>query len=517
MFDQTKYERVIKFFTHLKHGIGEWHGVPFQLMDWQDQDIIKPLFGTVNPNGYRQYRTAFVEIPKKNGKSEMAAGIGLFLTCADDEWGAQVYGAAADRYNASLVFDVAVDMVDQWPALKKRCHLNLSQKRLTYLPTKSFYQVLSAEAYTKHGVNRHGLIFDEIHAQPNRDLWDILTFGSGAARKQPLTFAITTAGDNPGPESIAWELHQHAEKVLRDPRIDPAFLAVYYGLAMDADWRSEKNWYKANPSLGKIIDIEKVREEFQEAQRSPAIENRFRQLRLNQWVKQAVRYLPMADWDKSAGILDESKLKNRPCYGGLDLSATTDLTAFVLVWPPFEADPYWYVKCWFWIPEDTMDEHARKDKQNYRQWVKQGDLLVTPGNAVDYAFIRETVKTEAKRWKILQLGYDPWNATQLAIELLNEGLPMVEVRQGFQSLSEPTKRLLALTLDHLLIHNAQPVLRWNADNLVVQLDPAGNVKPNKAKAMQRIDGMVALIMAIGCAIRNEQKTSVYETRGLRSL
>jgi phage terminase large subunit-like protein len=271
-------------------------------------------------------------VPKKQGKSELAAAVALYLTCADGEWGAEVYGCASDRQQASIVFDVAVEMVNQCPALKKRMKLIPSVKRMVYLPTNSFYQVLSAEAYTKHGLNVHGVIFDELHAQPNRELFDVMTKGSGDARMQPLFFLITTAGTDRN--SICWEIHQKADDILKGRKIDPTFYPVIYGIEDDDDWSDEANWYKANPSLGVTVDIEKLRDAFRNAKENPAEENLFRQLRLNQWVKQSVRWMPMDKWDNCAFPVNAEELKGKACYGGLDLSSTIDITAFVLVFPP---------------------------------------------------------------------------------------------------------------------------------------------------------------------------------------
>lgn len=342
MYDENKAKRVINFISSLKHTKGKWHGKSFDLLPWQ-QDIIKNVFGTVKRNGYRQYNTAYVEIPKKNGKSELAAGVALYLTCGDMEWGAEVYGCASDRQQASIVFDVAVDMVDQCPALKKRIKPIMSVKRLVYKPTNSFYQVLSSEAFTKHGLNIHGVIFDELHAQPNRDLFDVMTKGSGDARMQPLFFLITTAGTDRN--SICFEQHQKAVDILEGRKIDTTFYPAIYGLPDDEDWTSEENWYRANPSLGYTIDIEKVRNAYMSAKDNPAEENLFRQLRLNQWVKQSTRWMPMDKWDECNEIVNLSLLKGRECYGGLDLSTTLDLTAFVLVFPPRNENEKYITLC----------------------------------------------------------------------------------------------------------------------------------------------------------------------------
>ena len=318
MFCQEKADYAVNFINCLKHTKGKWRGVPFELLPWQNV-IIRDIFGTVKDNGYRQYNTAYVEIPKKNGKSELAAAIALYMTCGDGEWGAEVYGCASDRQQASIVFDVAVDMVDQCPALKKRIKPVMSVKRLVYIPTNSFYQVLSAEAYTKHGLNVHAVIFDELHAQPNRELFDVMTKGSGDARTQPLYFLITTAGTDRN--SICFEQHQKAVDIMEGRKIDPTFYPVIYGAADEDDWTSEETWYKSNPSLGYTIDIEKVRNACISARENAAEENIFRQLRLNQWVKQSTRWMQMDKWDECAFPVQEEELIGRDCYGGLDLSS----------------------------------------------------------------------------------------------------------------------------------------------------------------------------------------------------
>ena len=330
-YDEYAADFAVAFIESLQHTKGEWYKKPFELIDWQEQ-IVRDVFGTLKPNGYRQFTTAYVEIPKKMGKSELAAAIALYLTCADGEQRAEVYGCAADVNQAKIVFDVAVDMVMLCPALERHVTINKSTRTIVYNPTNSKYKVLSADVANKHGFNTHGVIFDELHTQPNRKLFDVMTKGSGDARKQPLFFLITTAGDNTN--SICWEVHQKALDILEGRKIDKTFYPVIYGAAEDEDWTDPAVWKKANPSLGITVDIEKVQEACDSAKQNPGEENAFRQLRLNQWVKQSVRWMPMDKWDKCAFPVDEKALEGRVCYGGLDLSSTTDITAFVLVFPP---------------------------------------------------------------------------------------------------------------------------------------------------------------------------------------
>jgi phage terminase large subunit-like protein len=450
-------------------------------------------------------------VPTHN--SELAAGVALYLACGDGEWGAEVYGCASDRQQASIVFDVAVEMVDQCPALKKRIKPIMSQKRLVYKPTNSFYQVLSSEAFTKHGLNVHGVIFDEIHSQPNRELFDVMTKGSGDARMQPLYFLITTSGTDRN--SICFEQHQKAVDILEGRKIDTTFYPVIYGLKDDEDWSLEDNWYKVNPSLGHTIEIEKVRNAFNSAKENPAEENLFRQLRLNQWVKQSVRWMPMHVWDKCSFTVDTEFLKGRECYGGLDLSSTTDLTAFVLVFPPIDEDDKYQVMSFFWMPEDNIGLRVRRDHVPYDVWEKQGYIKTTEGNVVHYGVIENFIEELGTKYNIKEIAFDRWGAVQMTQNLEGLGFTVVPFGQGFKDMSPPTKELMKLTLEGKIAHSGHPVLRWCIDNIFVRTDPAGNIKPDKEKSTEKIDGAVALIMALDRAIRNKRSNgSVYDDRGI---
>ena len=512
MFDETKAQRTLQFINNLKHTKGRWHGMPFDLLPWQEE-IIKDVFGTIKENGARQYNTAYIEIPKKNGKSELAAAIALYMTCGDLEWGAEVYGCAADRQQASIVFDVAVDMVDQCPALKKRVKPIMSVKRLVYQPTNSFYQVLSAEAYTKHGLNVHAVIFDELHAQPNRELFDVMTKGSGDARLQPLYFLITTAGTDRN--SICFEQHQKAVDILEGRKIDNTFYPVIYGIEDNSDWSDEKNWYKANPSLGYTIDIEKVRNAYVSAKENPAEENVFRQLRLNQWVKQSTRWMPMDIWDECAFEVNPDELIGRECYAGLDLSSTSDITAFVMVFPPRNSEEKYMILPYFWIPEDNMKLRVRRDHVPYDVWEQRGFLNTTEGNVIHYDFIEKFIDELGNKYHIKQIAFDRWGATQMVQDLEGMGFEVVPFGQGYKDMSPPTKELMKLTLKKKIAHGGHPALRWMLDNVFVRQDPAGNIKMDKQKSTEKIDGAIALVMALDRAIRNEVNTSsIYDERGI---
>ena len=514
MFDEAKAQRAVEFIRCLKHTKGRWRGQAFDLLPWQET-IIRDVFGTVKEDGFRQYNTAYVEIPKKNGKSELAAGVALYMTCGDNEWGAEVYGCASDRQQASIVFDVAVDMVEQCPALKKRIKPVMSVKRLVYKPTNSFYQVLSAEAYTKHGLNVHAVIFDELHSQPNRELFDVMTKGSGDARTQPLFFLITTAGTDR--HSVCFEQHQKAEDILCGRKADPTFYPVIYGAEDDADWTSEEVWYRANPSLGHTIDIGKVRNACLSARDNPAEENIFRQLRLNQWVKQSTRWMQMEKWDACAFPVDEGELLGRECYGGLDLSSSIDITAFVLVFPPRDDTERYVFLPFFWIPEENMARRVRRDHVPYDVWEKQGFLETTEGDVIHYGFIESFIEDLGKRFHIKEIAFDRWGAVQMVQNLEGLGFTVVPFGQGFKDMSPPTKRLMELVLERNIAHGGHPVLRWMMDNIFVRTDPAGNIKPDKEKSTEKIDGAVAAVMALDRAVRNGGSTgSVYDERGILS-
>ena len=509
---QALADRAVAFINSLKHTKGVWYGKNFELLPWQDK-IVRDLFGTLKPNGYRQYNTAYIEIPKKQGKSELAAAIALYLTCGDGEYGAEVYGCAADRQQASIVFDVAVEMINQCPALKKRCKILASQKRIVYLPLKSFYQVLSAESYTKHGLNVHGVIFDELHAQPNRALYDVMLTGSGDARKQPLYFLITTAGIDRN--SICYEVHQKAKDVMSGKRHDATFYPVIYGIEDDDDWTDEKNWYKANPSLDITVDIDKIRAAFNNAKENPAEENLFRQLRLNQWVKQSIRWMPMDKWSMCSYPVDKERLKGRVCYGGLDLSSTTDITAFVLVFPPEDEDGKYEILPFFWLPEETLDLRVRRDHVPYDTWKAKGLIMTTEGNVVHYGFIEKFIEELGTQYNIREIAYDRWGAVQMVQNLEGMGFTIVPFGQGYKDMSPPTKELMKLVLEKKIAHGGNEVLEWMVDNIFIKTDPAGNIKPDKEKSTEKIDGAIAMIMALDRAIRHGgQQDSVYNERGI---
>ena len=513
-YDKSKADRAVKFIENLRHTKGKWAGTRFWLLPWQEQ-LIRDIFGVVKPDGNRQFRTAFVEIPKKNGKSELAAAVALYLLYADNEPSAEVYGAAADRQQASIVFDVANQMVQMTPALMKRSKIMGATKRIVNYSNAGFYQVLSAEVGTKHGLNVSGLVFDELHAQPTPHLYNVLTKGSGDAREQPLFFLITTAGTDRN--SICYAIHTKAKDILENRRVDASFYPVIYGIEDDDDWSDEAKWRKANPSLGYTIPIDRVRDAYREASQNPAEENVFRQLRLCQWVTSTVRWIPDHIYEQGNRPIDLESLKGRDCYGGLDLSSSGDITAFVLMFPPCtETEPY-YMLPFFWVPEDTIPLRVKRASVPYDVWVRQGYLMSTEGNVIHYGFIEKVIEQLGELYHIREIAFDRWGAVQMVQNLEGAGFTVVPIGQGYRDMSPPTKAFYELLMKGEIIHGGNPVMRWMAGNVVVETDPAGNIKPTKAKSAEKIDGIVAAIMALDRCIRNAgQQGSVYDApeRGL---
>ena len=518
MFDEKKAKRAVDFFEkYLTHTKGKWARKPFTLeMEWQKK-LISDIFGTVTADGNRKYRKVYVEIPKKNGKSEIAAGIALKLLLADGEQGGQIYSAAADRQQASLVFDVAAQMVRNSYELQKRCKILDSQKRIICYSNNSFYHVLASDVENKHGFDTTGVIFDELHTQPNRKLYDVLTDGAGDARDQPLFFFITTAGFDRN--SICWEVHQYAvenerRRLANDPAYDPTFYSMIFCLPEEASWEDPENWKKVNPSLGTTIKMKGLEDAYREAKENPAKQNNFRRLRLNQWTQQEKRIIPMDKWDLCAGEpINETELLGRSCYSGLDLALTGDITALVHWFPPDDWENGTHIILpRFWIAQNTMEKHIKKDHVPYDVWSMPefGYMKTCPGDMMDYDWVLECLEEDMKKFNIVQLGFDEWGSARLIgqiQEIRNDEDFLVMIRQGFKSLQNPFSEFLRLVTKEKIRHGGNPVLRWMADNTVAATNPAGGIKPDKSKARNRIDGIVAAIMALSRAqVRIEAKS-----------
>lgn len=512
-YDENAADFVVAFIEQLRHTKGEFYNQPFELIDWQER-IIRDVFGVLKPDGYRQFNTVYIEVPKKCGKSELAAAVALYMLCADGEQRGEVYGCAADRDQASLVFDVACDMIRLSPALMKRCDIRPSRKSINFGPTSSTYKALSADVAGKSGINVSALIFDELWVQKDKKFFEMMTVGTSDARKNPLHFIITTAGNDQN--TICYEIHQKAVDILEGRKSDPHFYPVIYGAKESDDWTDPKVWEKANPSLGITIGIDKVAAACEQAKQNPGQENAFRQLRLNQWVKQAVRWMPMDKWDACNFPVNAEALEGRVCYGGLDLSSTTDITAFALVFPPEDKNDKYQVLPYFWLPEETLDLRVKRDHVMYDVWEKQGYIMTTEGNVVHYGYIEKFIERLGEKYNIREIAFDRWGAVQMVQNLEGMGFTVVPFGQGFKDMSPPTKELMKLTLEQRIAHGGHPVLRWMMDNIFIRQDPAGNIKADKEKSTEKIDGAIATIMALDRAIRNgnDNGESVYDSRGL---
>jgi phage terminase large subunit-like protein len=500
--------RVKTFIENLTYSKGQWTGNPFQLLPWQWERVIAPAFGTLRQDGNRQYRFVYVEIPKKNGKTELGAAIALYMLCADKEGKPEIFSASGDREQAALVYSAAAEMVKRSPVLSRCLKVLDSRKRIINPRNSGFYQVLSSESELQHGLSPSAIIFDELHAQPTDRLWNVLTSGTHYARKQQIVIVLTTAGIY-DKHSIWWKVRTKAQQIAAGIIEQPDFLPVLYiADAEKDDPADEELWKRVNPSLGQIFTIDKIREDYEAVKNDPVEFQNFLRFRLNIPVKQLFRWMPMEKWDACDAQPDLDALKGRPCYGGLDLASKVDLAAFVVVFPPIEDGGCWDVLARFYCPEEGIMKRSRTDKIHYDVWEKQGFLTATEGNVVDYTFIEKDILQAAKDYELHEVGFDSWNAQATATRIMDQlnpanderGFQMVEVRQGAKSMNEPAKDLLVHVMQEKIRHGGNPVLRWNADNLVMRADANGNVAPDKLKATDKIDGMVALIMAWGRAM-----------------
>ena len=516
MLNKQRAQEVIDFMQFLKL-TDDFFGKPFIVQPWM-QEIIYKVYGTVKESGLRQYNFAYLEIPKKNSKTTTIAGLAVYHLVNDDYDG-QIYCCAADRAQATLVYKAAVSMIEQEPELCKILKITDSKKEIRNKLTGTVLKVLSAEAYTKHGLNPSVVIFDELHAQPNRNLWDVMTFGAGAARKEPLWWVITTAGDDPDRLSIGYEIHEFATRIISGEVIDPSWYAKIFCAPEDTDIYDERTWELANPSLGVTISIETVRKEAIAARNSPAAEKLFRWLRLNQWVSlKRLGWLELALWDSTVGKWSHADLVGKKCYAGLDLSSTTDLTGLALLFPPQEGCPEWRFLIEAWIPDAKMKERILRDHVPFDRWVAEKFLHATSGNTCDYDFVKARIETLDQQYDIKFLCTDPWNSRMLTSQLQKTGMEVIEVSQTIAGLSPGMKEIERLLRNGQMTHEKNPLARWCFGNMAIATDGNENIKPMKNRAIDRIDPMVALINSMAIAITQETaRQSVYESRGLRSL
>jgi len=516
-YDSSAGERVAEFFhDFLRHSKGRWAGKPFDLLPWQRDEIIDPLFGWMRADGSRRFRRAYVEIPKKNGKSTLGSGLGLYFLVGDAEAGAEVYSAAASRDQASIVHNEAIEMVKASAELQSVLRVNRHTWTIHFEQGSGIYRAIASDADTTEGKNIHAVVIDELHAWTHgRTFYESLRYG-GAARHQPMIFQITTAGVFDA-TSICWEEHSYAEGIIDGHIPDTTVFPYIRAAGKDDDWGSEATWKKANPSWGVTIKADEMRESFEEARIKPGKENSFKRYRLNVWTQAADRWISSDHWAACADPNCLNGLDGEPCVGALDLSSTRDLTAFVLIFP--RNDGTFIVKPHLFAPEDCVTERSQKDNVPYKLWADQGMLTLTPGNVTDYTFVEAAVVEASKRYSLGEVAYDKWGAADLVLRLKdNHGIPVVAFGQTIANFAEPTKRFADLIASRKLIHPANPVMDWCAGNVVVSADASGNIRPVKNKSREKIDPIVAAIMALGRIIADPDAatggSSVYETRGL---
>lgn len=522
----------VVFIEMLKLASAGFRGKPFVLQPWQ-KDLIGTFYGEVDKDElgcYRLYHYLYLEIPKKNGKTELTAGLGLYHLVADGEPNPQVYIVAADKENASICFNAMCGMVEQSKWLSKSTKVRPSRKEIQLRDGSGFVRVLSAEAETKHGYNPSCVIFDELHAQPDRKLWDVMTFGAGSARRQPTWIVLTTAGDDPDRNSIGWEIHEKCRRILaaRDGSgspedDDPLWLPVIYGMPDDPEELSkidiydEALWYRLNPSLGVTIPIRTLRSEAASAKQSEAAERLFRWLRLNQWIAvKAVGWLPLTLYDRTQWHVPKldtmglrgpelrkamrETLRGKRCFGGLDLSSTTDLSAFCLVFPPQPGLTSWVVLFWAWRPGATVETMEKKDHVPYRDWQRAGYLSLCEGELVDFDSIKATVLEASRTYKMQALGVDPYLSREITGSLRKQGLNVIEIRQNMAEMSPPMKEIEKKLRAGEMVHEHNACARWCFGNVRCAVDGNENIKPMKNKSTGRIDITVAWIIAYAAAM-----------------
>ena len=533
MFDEKRADYVCAFLELLAFGSGDWAGKPFRLQDWQ-REPIREFYGNVTTEAeenrkFRIFQYLYLEIPKKNGKTEVAAGLGLYHLLGDGEKNPQVYICAADKDNATICYNAMCGMLDARPFLDKKVKRIPSKRKIELADGSGFVQVLSAEAYSKHGYNASCVIFDELHAQPNRALWDIMTFGAGSARLQPVWIVLTTAGDDPDRHSIGWEIHEQCRRILAaragtGPAEDdnPIWLPVMYGMPDDPeeiekiDIYDEEVWRRCNPSIGVTIPLRTIRQEAADAKKSEAKERLFRWLRLNQWIAtKAVGWLPLTLYDRTQWHVEalEEVLKGnalraamrqllhgKKCFAGLDLAATTDLAALVLEFPPQPGLEHWVVLTHAWRPREGVIEAEKRDHVPYRDWERAGYITLCDGDMNDFDQIKDAIREAARLYKLQILGVDPYLSREITGTLMKEGINVLEIRQTMTELSPPMKDIERKLRGGEMKHDHNTASRWCFGNVRCAIDGNENMKPMKNKSIGRIDIAVAWIIAHAAAM-----------------
>jgi phage terminase large subunit-like protein len=497
-FDEEAADRAVNFIeqfcTHVK---GELAGKAFILEQWQKDDIVRPLFGWKSKDtGYRKYRTCYVEIPRKNGKSNLAAALALYLLFADGEPGAEIISAAGDRGQANIVYHIAQEMI------KNNKHLRSKAKvlRNTIEYKSSWYKSISAEAYTKHGLNCHGIIFDELHTQPNRELWDVLTTSVGA-RRQPLIISLTTAGHDRA--SICYEMHEYSEGLLNGSIEDESFLPVLYKADPNDDWTDPETWKKANPGYGSICNEAYFMDAVKKAKANPSMINSFLRLHLNIWTSAETAWIPDDTYMKGDKPIPYDRLPSLPAYGGLDLASTQDLTAFALIFRDDENDCF-YMLCHQFV--NSVKAHNKKLAAgvDYLNYEREGDLTITPGNVTDYRIVKQYIMDQCAKYDVREIGYDPKFSTYIVAELTEEEITMQPMAQNITSMNGPTKEMEMEIMKGNVIHGGNRCLRWQFGCAIIYTDNNENKRVIKEqKENKKVDGVIASIIALNSYVQNK--------------
>lgn len=511
VFDGEAARRACQWIeANLKHSKGKKARQAFLLEPWQAMSV-SIIFGWKwKETGLRVVRTVYLFVPRKNGKSTFGAALALYLLLEDTKSGPEVISAAADREQARVIFKEAHNMLTQAPKVLRE-RTDLTKNAIICPDAMGSYRAIASNAERQHGLNPSAIMFDELHTQPNRDLYDVLHSAVGA-RDQSVEIFMTTAGYDR--HSICWEIHSYAVRVRDGDIQDLTFLPILFGASEDDDWADPHTWAKANPSLGAAVRFQFLVDEFRSARERPGYQNTFKRLYLNIWTEQSSRWLDMDAWRACVGPAPwghlEERLRHRRCYGGLDLAKTRDFSAWSMVFPPVDNDPFWYVIVRFWLPEKDLEERAKRDRTPYRLWADQGLIRITPGNTTDFRFIQAQILEDASQFNIIQTGVDRTFAGEIVQNLMDEGMDIQEVGQGFMSLAAPTAELERLVLSAELAHGGHPVLTWMASNVAVRQDPAGNLKPDKERSGDKIDGIASTVNAIFLSLTDDGDTLVYE-------
>lgn len=506
MFDEDKANRVVKFCEALPHIKGsQYAGKKLKMGGWQCF-ILTTVFGWVNANGTRRFKTAYIEVPRKNGKSTMSAPVALYMLSADGEPGAEVYSAATTRDQAKIVWADAKHMVDRSPGLRSHLSVETSAHSIFIGKTASAFKALSKDNNGNlDGLNIHGAIIDELHGHPNRALWDVIETGTGA-RAQPLIWAITTAGSNRA--GICYEQQSYVRKILDGVHDDPTYFGIIYTIDEGDDPFDPAVWAKANPNYGISVSPEDLARKALKAQQMAAAQNNFMTKHLNVWVNADTAWMNMQNWEKAADpTLDESDFNGEDCIISCDLATKIDVAAKMkLFWRDIDGKRHYYAFGKYYLPEEAADDGRNS---YYRGWATEGRLVLTDGSVTDHSVIEDDIRFDARKYNVVNAGFDPWQASSMMQRLQQDGLPVLEYRQTVQNMSEPMKELEALVLQGRFHFDGDPVLTWMISNVVAHIDAKENIYPRKERPENKIDGAVALIAAVGMAISIEDDSMAF--------